>query len=433
VTEPGAECILCLTTAQPAVGGRVPASILLISADKDQQQAVSAVLRPPAYVVTSGDAAQALTDGGKHDLLMLDAAGDEAEVLELCRQLRHGDGLGSVPLLCIGRTNDVEERIRFLEVGVDDFIGRPYDARELEARAEALVVRFQRARDVSEGVTSAPVMTPGRRRTLAVYSPKGGVGATTIAVNLAVVMAARRPDDALLVDLDLQFGSVAIHLDLTPRNTIVELVRDDAAVGDGELLRGYVTRHDSGLQVVPGPPSPEQGELVTDVVLRRLLRTAAATYGVVIVDLGNHLDERTLQTLEWADAIILPFHPEIPSLKAVHSLLDYLNTTTSIASKSIFVLNNAFARQALRMRDIELALGTAVALEIPYDPLAYLNAANEGIPVVMGAPRTAAASRLASLADLVFGAAGSEVVPAPVPQRGLGNLMRRSEGPRRNR
>jgi pilus assembly protein CpaE len=226
---------------------------------------------------------------------------------------------------------------------------------------------------------------------------------------------------------------VAIHLDLTPRNTIVELVRDDAAVGDGELLRGYVTRHDSGLQVVPGPPSPEQGELVTDVVLRRLLRTAAATSGVVIVDLGNHLDERTLQTLEWADAIILPFHPEIPSLKAVHSLLDYLNTTTSIASKSIFVLNNAFARQALRMRDIELALGTAVALEIPYDPLAYLNAANEGIPVVMGAPRTAAASRLASLADLVFGAAGSEVLPTPVPQRGLGNLMRRSEGPRRNR
>jgi Flp pilus assembly CpaE family ATPase len=149
----------------------------------------------------------------------------------------------------------------------------------------------------------------------------------------------------------------------------------------------------------------------------------------VIVDAGSHLDEKTLQVLEWADAVILPFHPEIPALKAVHSLLDYLNTTSSsIGSKSIYVLNNAYSRQALRMRDIELALGTKVAVELPYDPLAYLNAANEGIPVVVGAARSAAAMRLVSLADSVFGGPASQAAAAPAPNRRLGGLLRRSEG-----
>jgi pilus assembly protein CpaE len=403
----------------------VPASILLISTDAAQHEAVAAVLRPPDYALATADAEQALREGPKHDLLILDAAGDEAAILELCRRTRADEQLASVPLLCIGRTDDVEERIRFLEVGADDVIGRPYDARELEARVEALVARFQRTRAISQGLEPAAAVVQTRRRNLAVFSPKGGVGTTTIAVNLAVVMGQRRPDEVLLVDLDLQFGAVGVHLDLSPRQTLVDLIRDDIALGDGELVRGYATRHDSGLHVLPAAPSPEQGELVTEPLLGRLLRTVASAYAFVIADLGSHLDERTFEVLEWADAVILAFQPEIPALKAVHSLLDYLNTTSTVASKSIYVLNNAFARQALRMRDIELALGTKVAAELPYDPLAYLNAANEGIPVVVGAPRSAAATQLVSLADSVFGGPVQAAQPAPANQRRLGGLLRR--------
>jgi pilus assembly protein CpaE len=403
----------------------VPASILLISTDAAQHQAVASVLRPPDYVLATADAQQALREGEKHDLLIVDATGDEAAILELCRRTRAEEDLASIPLLCIGRTDDVEERIRFLEVGADDVIGRPYDARELEARVEALVARFQRTRAISQGLEPPPTVIQGRRRNLVVFSPKGGAGTTTIAVNLAVVQASRRPDEVLLVDLDLQFGAVGVHLDLSPRQTLVDLIRDDLALNDGELVRGYATRHDSGLHVLPAGSSPEQSELVTEPLLGRLLRSAASHYNFIIADAGSHLDERTMEVLEWADSVILPFQPEIPALKAVHSLLEYLNTTSNIASKSIYVLNNVFARQALRMRDIELAIGTKVAVELLYDPLAYLNAANEGVPVVVGAPRSAAAMRLISLADSVFGGQVTEAPAAPVPQGRLGGLLRR--------
>jgi pilus assembly protein CpaE len=411
----------------------VPASILLISPDPNQQQAVGGLLRPPDYVLTAADGSNAVKDGGLHDLVIVDAEGDETAALELCRQLRANPALSEVPILCIGKTDDVEERIRYLEVGVDDVIGRPYHARELEARVEALVARSQRSRAADEGTDSSMAMGAGRRRTLAVFSPKGGVGTTTIAVNLAVVMATRRADDVLLVDLDLQFGAVAVHLDLKPRQTLVDLVGDDVALNDAESLRGYATRHGSGLHVLPGSPSPEQGEHVTVLRLNRLLRTAASTYGTVVVDAGSYLDERALQVLEWSDAVILPFQPEIPALKAVHSLLDYLKTTSAIGPKSIYVLNNAFARQALRMRDIEQALGTKVAVELPYDQMAYLNAANEGVPLVIGAPKSAPAMRLTSLADSVFGAVTTEARPEPAASGRLGGLLRRSEGVKRGR
>lgn len=407
----------------------MPASILLISSDPDQRRAVAGILRLPSYALAlAGDIGQAQVLARRHDLLILDASGDADAVMEVCRHTRSDPALKQLPLLVIGQADDVEERIRYLEAGADDVIGRPYDGRELEARVEALVVRLQRTQGASFAPGQSTDVAPGERRTVAVFSPKGGVGTTTIATNLAVVAAIRRPEQVLLIDLDLQFGGVSIHLDLSPRQTVIDVSRDEQALDDADLLRGYATRHDSGLHVLAGPATPEQTELVNHEHLARLLHTSAQAYESVVVDAGSILDERSLTILDWADRVVVPFQPEIPALKAVHSLLDYLNSVGDVASKSTFVLNNAFARQGLRMRDIEVALGTKVAIELPYDSLAYLNAANEGIPVVIGAPRSAAAVRLGSLAEAVFGDEPSPVEPAPAPKGGLGGLFRRSGG-----
>jgi Flp pilus assembly CpaE family ATPase len=91
------------------------------------------------------------------------------------------------------------------------------------------------------------------------------------------------------------------------------------------------------------------------------------------------------------------------ALKAVHSLLDFLNEAGSVGAKTTFVLNNMFAREILKMRDVESALGTKVSIELPYDPFLYLKAVNEGVPVVVGAPRSGPADRLLKLVDVAIG------------------------------
>jgi Flp pilus assembly protein, ATPase CpaE len=218
-------------------------------------------------------------------------------------------------------------------------------------------------------------------------------------------------DRVVLLDLDLQFGGVATHLNLEPKQTLADVVRDGNALREPDILRSYATRHDSGLHVLAAPASPEASELITADHVSHILGTLLEAYDAIVVDAGSLLDERALRVFEAAETIVLPVHPEMSALKAVHGLLDYLNETGSIGGKSTFVLNNMFAREILKPRDIESALGTRISSDLPYDPFLYLKAVNEGVPIVLGAPRSPAAEQLVKLSATAFGSDGF-VVPA---------------------
>ena len=107
----------------------------------------------------------------------------------------------------------------------------------------------------------------------------------------------------------------------------------------------------------------------------------------------------------------------------MHALLEYLGESTSIAAKSTFVLNNVFAREILKLRDVESFLGSKVAVDLPYDAFLYLKAANEGVPVVTGAPRSLAAEGFARLSQIAFGEEGYR--QAVMPEKKSGGLFRR--------
>jgi pilus assembly protein CpaE len=336
--------------------------------------------------------------------------------------------MSSIAVLCISQTDQVEERIHFLEVGADDVMARPFDARELEARVEALLLRYQRSKDLSPTAGGDGSILPKRRRTVAVFSPKGGVGATTIAANVALIQAEGKPDKVVLIDLDLQFGQAAAHINLEVKHTLAELVRDESALREPALLRTYAMRHDSGLHVIAAPQTPDAAEHIEPGHIELLLQTALEWYEEVVIDAGSVLDQRTLVIFEHADAVILPVYPEIAALRSMRALLDHLNETGSLASKSTFVLNNMFARGTLKLHDVESALDTKIALELPYDPILYLKAVNEGVPLVNGAPRSAPSEQLRLLAATAFAEAGAAKAVADHERRarGLGALLRRS-------
>jgi pilus assembly protein CpaE len=391
----------------------VPAStILLIDADAAATETISSALRSVGYTVdVSTDPDDAFPKIADHQLVIVDVIGTDRTGVDVCREIRATPAFTSIPVLCVGQGDDVEERIRFLEAGADDVMGRPFDARELEARVEALLLRFQRSKDLGAVVSTDGITVTRALRTIAVHSPKGGAGTSTIATNIAMAAALKKPDRVVIVDFDLQFGQVATYLNIEPRQTLADVVREDAAMREPELLRTFATKHDRGLHVLAAPTGPELADLITPEHVDRILTALLETYDQVVIDTGSWLDERTLRSFEHAQNVLFVVNPEISTLKAVNSLVEYLSEAGTVAQKSSFILNNIFSREIVKARDVEQALGSKVDANLPYDPFIYLKAANEGNPVVLGAPKSPAAEQFVRLSSHAFGFDGVQAPP----------------------
>lgn len=400
--------------------------ILLISDASDD--AVATALETPTHVVTRvADPEAAIAAEGEHEVVVVDLGGDYHDVIEACRVLRDAPPLANVPILSLSRGDDIDERIGLLEAGVDDVMIRPFDPRELDARVEALVLRYQRSRGMGDNSSGAPVITvrdTNQQRLIAVFSPKGGVGTTTIAVNLAVALALRSPTRVVIIDLDLQFGQVSTHLNLPPRLSIADMARDDVALRDPGVFQTYLDHHGSGLAVLSAPLTPESASVVTASAVERLLETAGRAFQTVIVDAGSIVDSRSEAVLAKATDIVMVVTPEFPALKAVHAMREVLDASSDQIAETSFILNQIFAREILRLRDIEEALGTKIAMTIPHDAFVFLKSVNEGVPVVIGAPRSAAAEQLNRLATRMSGIDVPEAVVERRP-KGLGALFGR--------
>jgi pilus assembly protein CpaE len=404
--------------------GTVHQSILLLATDRQSARAVTEILSRAGHAVTTvATSEELIREAGRYGLLILDGVPAGSTAASIIAEVRATPSLASTPTLAIAQSDSLDERIEFLEAGADDVLRKPYDPRELEALVEALSLRA--TRDAHPGMPAIGGLP--RRKVVVVYSPKGGVGTTTIAVSLAVIAAERKPNAIALLDLDLQFGQVATHLNVQPRQSLLELIRDAGALADSELFRTYATPHDSGVEVFASPAGPGYASLFTAAHVEAFLDRATEAYDTVIVDAGNALDERTLSAITHAETLVIPVVPEIPSLRAVHALLDQLTENGATGARTLFVLNNIFSRDLLRLRDIEGALGGKIAAELPYDAILYLKAVNEGVPTVIAAAKSAPGERMRKLASLVL---GSDAVAAPAGNaetkpRGLSGLLRR--------
>jgi pilus assembly protein CpaE len=307
------------------------------------------------------------------------------------------------PILVRARAGDVEARIAFLEAGADDVIAEGFAASELDARVEALLIRSGRLRpDVD-------------RRTVALgdivtfFSPKGGVGTTTLAVNSAVMLAAGTGGAGLgrarvlLIDLDLQFGQVATHLNLSPRFDLAGLAGDEPALTDPELAASYLTEHSSGVSVLAAPVSPEADFRVSLDQLERIVGILRPRFDLILIDAGSRLDPRTLWAMEQADTHVFVIFPEIAALRATSLLLAFLAETATLRARTHFVVNHIFPKELLKTRDIENLLRASPAAEIPYTEVEMIRAVNEGVPVVLSRPTSPAALAIRQLVQAIIG------------------------------
>ena len=378
----------------------MPANPILICAPTPDLRSRLEQLREAGYatttVETAADAISALR-AGPFDLIVAEGLAISGAIGRI-----RGATTKQVPLIVISPAGDVEARIAFLEAGADDVIAASFASTELGARVEALLIRTGKARP--EGAVG------GAGKIVTFFAPKGGVGTTTLAVNSAVLLAggpaAMQGNAArvLLIDLDLQFGQVATHLNLSPRYDIADLCSDEQALEDPALAAGYLAEHASGVSVLAGPSNPEADFRVTVDQLEKALRILRPSFDHVLVDCGSRLDPRSLWMLEQADTHVFVIFPEIAALRATTLMLGFLAETATLRATTHFVVNHIFPKELLKTRDVENLLRAKPVAEIPYTEVDMIRAVNEGVPVVFSRPSSPASQAIQVLTVAIVGA-----------------------------
>ena len=229
-------------------------------------------------------------------------------------------------------------------------------------------------------VASRRAIGDGKRRgkVLTVFSPKGGTGKSATATNLAYCLAKLEGRRTLLLDLDLQFGDTAIMLGLEPEKTIYDLVVAPGEL-DTEKLAGYVTKHPSGLDVLPAPLRPEDAELVTETKIGPLLEVSRQSYDAIVVDTSPFFHGPMLATLDQTDALLLVCTMDVPTVKNVRLSLQTLDLLSFPSERVSVVLNRPNPVHGLKRKEIEAALDFPVRFELPHEA-GVAQGVNKGTP-----------------------------------------------------
>jgi pilus assembly protein CpaE len=380
-----------------------PNMVLLICGESDVAARLGSMIQEAGHrVVATPYGPEALARAAGAQVIVIDSVEGADDASRAVVRIKSMPQLVDIPILCIAQTDEVDERVKLLEAGADDVMAQGFDPDELRARIDGLLTTTSRQTASLEPELRKP-MVDNRTRVVSFFSPKGGVGVTTLAVNTAVASAAKQDRTVALLDLDLEWGQVATHVNLAPRFSVVELARDTAALGDPELLRAYAEQHASGLAVFGAPVRPDQGEMIGQEHVERLMAAMLNSYDLILVDSGSVLDERTLTVFDRSDRVVLVVAPEIPCVRAVRALLDVLAEHGAPAERRFFALNHVFENDMLRLDDLERSLQTSIDAELLYDSIAYLKAVNEGVPVVAATTRGPAAARLERVAQQILG------------------------------
>jgi pilus assembly protein CpaE len=274
---------------------------------------------------------------------------------------------------------------RSMLAGAREFLVKPFSSDELTAS-----IRQVHARELEKRVRfGAPAAARARAaaaahepgRVVAVFAPKGGVGRTTIAVNVAIAAASEPGSRVALVDGSFQFGDVGVLLNLNPKSkSIADLVPELEAGGEPESLDTFLMTHSSGLKVLLAPPSPELAEGVTPVAAKRALEVLRGRYDIVVVDCASSFSDATLAILDTADTILTILTLEITSIKNLRLFLEVADQLGYPADKIQLVLNRADSALGIRVADVEHSIGRKVDHTVVSDGRSVVYALNRGVP-----------------------------------------------------
>jgi len=302
---------------------------------------------------------------------------------------------------------------RSMLAGAREFLVKPFSSDELTASIRQV---YTRERDKQSRMSAMPVMSANTGgpvpasdegghdgQIVAIFSPKGGVGRTTVAVNLAVAAATELGKSVVLMDGSFQFGDVGVLLNLNPKNKSIADLVPELEAGELESIDTFVINHSAGIRVLLAPPSPEMAELITPSGVKKVLEALRRTHDLVVVDCTSWFNETTLAILDAADVVLTMLSLEITSIKNMRLFLEVADQLGYEPNKIKLVLNRADSSLGIRVADVESSIGRKVDHTIVSDGRSVVYALNRGVPFFLSNREAQVSQDILRLAQAVAG------------------------------
>jgi len=345
------------------------------------------------------------------DIVLMDINMPDMDGIATTEQLSRDIPTASIIMMSV--QGEADYLRRSMLAGAREFLVKPFSSDELTASIRGV---FNREREKQSrlvaagpagggGVAVAQTSSGEPGQVVAVFSPKGGVGRTTVAVNLAVAAATELGKKVVLVDGSFQFGDVGVLLNLNPKNkSIADLVPELEQAGhEVESIDTFVINHSAGIRVLLAPPTPEMAELIKPDGVKRVIEALRMTHDLVVVDCTAFFNDTTLAILDAADTILTMLSLEITSIKNMRLFLEVADQLGYEGGKVRLVLNRADSALGIKVSDVEHSIGRKVDETIVSDGRSVVYALNRGVPFFLSNREAQVSQDILRLAKHVVG------------------------------
>jgi pilus assembly protein CpaE len=333
--------------------------------------------------------------------------------------------LPNSPVIMMSVHGEAEQLKQAMLAGAREFLVKPFSGDEFATSIKRVYERelvrreqLQAARDANVPQVAHGQENAEDHQIIAVFSPKGGAGRTTIATNLALALKRETNQRVALIDANLQFGDVGVLLNLNPKNrSMLDAV--EGGEPDRDIVESVVIDHSTGIRVLLAPPSPEGADLVTPAYLRKMTEMLRETHDWVVVDLPSGLNDHSLGILDLADQILVVAALEITTIKNVRLFLEVADQLDYERSKLRLVINRSDASQGIRIGDVEASIRRPIDGSIVSDGRLAVLAVNRGVPFVISHPESPLSRDITTLARTIAGDGSSSSKTDKTAKRGL--------------
>ena len=316
------------------------------------------------------------------EMLIVDLKLPEMDGFEILERLRRDPKYGHMPVIVITAKDELSEKLKAFELGADDYLVKPFQPEELVARMGILARRGKAMQIVRELETGNKSTT----NVITVHSLRGGVGCSSIVVNLGLAFYKLWGQQTLLIDGVLTAGQVALMLDGKQGATWENLVGIDSENFDDAVVGEMMVPHKSGVRYIASPRYPIAADTFTNDTLHQLMEKIKAQNEFVIVDTSHDFSDMTIQMLSMSGLILLVMAPEMASLRTTLSALEIYDRLGIPLEKVKIVLNNNSSSPAIKQAQLEKVLKRSIDFVLPYEAGEVNRALNFGQPFILTNP-----------------------------------------------